>query len=111
MKFEIWLGDHYSHFERGLLHLEDGTTKELKGWIHSSTWGTDSLLIADMDLVHCPDFPVRWYIHENDLGFYCWDDGIEAIILHNDTQKHMDVSRFGLLHAGETWELSRDGFW
>lgn len=71
MRFEIWLGGHYSHFDHGLLHLDEGSTKLLKGWIHTATHGQDRVLIADEDRYIYDDFPVRWHIKENGLAFYC----------------------------------------
>ena len=47
MKFEIWMGEHYSRFDHGLVHLKDGRSLPLKAWIHVATYGADSVLIAD----------------------------------------------------------------
>lgn len=49
MIFEIWLGTHYSHFDHGVAHLEDGGTVPLREWIHMATYGADSVLIADQE--------------------------------------------------------------
>lgn len=102
MTFEIWLGEHYSHFERGVLHFEDGTTMPLKGWIHTATYGPDTLLIADEAMEVCPGWPVRWYIEENGLSFYNWDSEIQTIILHNVSRSDLEIGRHGILRAGET---------
>lgn len=107
MVFEIWLGDHYSHFEKGLLHLSNGSSKELKGWIHSATYGPDTLLVADKELTVCPDFPVRWYIRENGLSFYAWAAEVSSIVFHNESGKGLEIGRFGVLENGATKEYKR----
>lgn len=108
MKFEIWLGPHYSHFDRGMLHLADGSAKPLKGWIHSATYGPDTMLIADEDGYIYADFPVRWYIEENGLTFYCWGAEVKSILLHNGTGKQITVGGYGVLPAGESREYTRE---
>lgn len=104
MKYEIWLGEHYSHFDHGLVHLEDGRSLPLKGWIHVATYGADSILLADQDRYECCDFPVRWLIHPSGIEFYCWDAEVESITLHNDTSADVMVEGYGILLAGKSQE-------
>jgi len=105
LTYEIWLGEHYSHFERGVMHRANGSTVPLKGWIHSSTYSVDSILIADEARYYASEFPLRWYIEPNRIGFYCWDDRIVRLILHNDSGKELIVGSYGVLSPGETWDL------
>lgn len=107
MKFEIWLGTQYSYFDHGMLHLDDGSTKPLLGWIHTATYGPDTILIADEEGYLYDDFPVRWYIEENGLTFYCWDAEVKSVLLHNGTGKQITVGSCGVLPAGESREYAR----
>jgi len=107
MTMEIWLGDHYSHFDHGVLHMDDGSTTPLKGWIHTSTYGDDTLLVDDAECCVCGDFPLRWYIGYDSLHLYCWDREIERLILHNAATKILDIGRYGVLYPGDTLDLTQ----
>lgn len=108
MKFEIWMGQHYSHFDHGLLHLEDGSTLPLKAWIHTATYGADSVLIADPERYKLCDFPVRWFTTRAGIEFYCWDAEVESVLLHNETGTNVTVKGYGVLPAGESREYTRE---
>ena len=104
MKFEIWMGEHYSHFDHGLVHLDDGRSLPLKGWIHVATYGADSILIADQKRYELCDFPVRWFIYPSGIEFYCWDAEVESITLYNCTGADLMISDYGVLAGGNTKE-------
>nr|CDL67037.1 unnamed protein product [uncultured bacterium] len=108
MKFEIWMGEHYSWFDHGLVHLEDGRSFPLKGCIHVATYGADSLLLADQEHYACSDFPVRWLIHPSGIEFYCWDEEVESITLHNSSGADVMVNGYGVLPAGKSRRISHN---
>lgn len=97
-------GGHYSHFDHGLVHLDDGKSLPLKGWIHAATYGADSILIADKERYVCCDFPVRWFIYPSGIEFYCWDKEVESITLHNKTGADLQIRGYGVLPDGESRE-------
>lgn len=107
MRYEIWMGEHYSHFERGLLHQDDGRTIPLKEWIHISTYGPDTILITDQEHYFLDDFPVCWFILKNGLEFYEWSEEITSITFHNETGRDMEIDGFPVLKNGETREFLR----
>lgn len=105
MDFEIWLGTHYSHFDHGIAHLQDGSTVPLLEWIHTATYGRDTLLLDRADRLLDVDYPLRWYIEESGLSFYNWDAEIERIIFYIESGKDLEVSEFGTLRAGGSCEM------
>lgn len=107
MTYEIWLGEHWSHYGCGIAHLDDGSNKDLAAWLHTATFGADTVLIAEEDRYMEMDFPVRWHAKENSLSFYDWEPHIESIIFHNDSGRSLEIIRFGVLEAGGTEELKR----
>lgn len=108
MKYEIWLGEHHSHFDHGVAHMDDGSTIPLVGCVHLGTV-RDTLLIDREDRYKEMRFPVRWYIRENGLSLYGWADDVAVIVFHNDAGKDLEVRGFGTLKAGETRELRKEG--
>lgn len=109
MKYEIWMGNHYSRFDYGLVYLEDGRSLPLKAWIHTATYGADSILIADLERYELCDFPVRWFIYQSGIEFYCWDEEVESITLHNCTGADLTIRDYGVLPAGESREYIKEG--
>ena len=105
MVFEIWLGEQYGYFDHGIARLRDGSTAPLLEWIHTATYGMDSLLITDEERYKWSEFLVRWFIHPAGIELYGWDSEVEKIILHNESGKDLEVSEFGILRAGETLEM------
>ena len=69
MLFEIWIGEHHSHFDRGIAHLNDGRTIELDSFFHIATYGRDSVLIDDIEHIEEFNFPLRWFIKQNAIDF------------------------------------------
>ena len=104
MKYEIWLGDDYTHFDRGIAHLDDGRRLDLYAMVHTSTFGSDSLLIDDEDYFDLCRFPLRWIIHSNRLNFYSWD-GITTVLLHSERQEPIRIDGVGILLPGESMEV------
>ena len=110
MKYEIWLGDTYGCFERGVAHTEDGRTIELNAWVHQSTYGSDTLLIDDEENFKSGRFPLRWYIRSNGLDFYVADsDIIESILFHNEGSVDLRVNTLDILPIGECLEVRTRG--
>lgn len=109
MIFEIWLGsEHDSHFDHGFVH-EDGRSLPLEMVIHSASPYADSVLLADYERSEVADFPVRWFTYEDGLEFYCWDELVKSVVLHNESGKDLDIKGYGVLPAGERREYTKDG--
>ena len=109
MKYEIWIGNHYSRFDHGFLHTKAGSCLPLKAWIHTATYGPDSVLIADPERYEYEDFPVRWFTTFAGIEFYCWDPEVKSIILHNDSGSEIIVKGYGVLPAGQSHEYIKEG--
>lgn len=56
-----------ARFDHGLVHLDDGRSLPLKGWLHVATYGADSILLADRDRYELCDFTIRWFIHQDGI--------------------------------------------
>lgn len=108
MKYEIWLGDHYSHFDHGLLH-EDGQSKPLEIHIRDFCSEADSVLLADHERCEISEFPVRWFAYPDGLEFYCWDVIVESVVLHNHSSIDLMVRGYGVLQVGESREYTETG--
>ena len=100
MIYEIWLGDHYSHFDHGVAHLDDGQDIKLKGLIHNASYCADSILIChEEDWSH-----LRWFIHADSLDFYKVYKDTPMVILHNKSKKTLKIDRLTTLAPGESME-------
>jgi len=108
VRYEIWLGDHYSHFERGVAHMPDGRSLPVKSWIQPATYGSDSLYLADEVSYTFSDFPVRWLIGPALLEIYCWDSEVSKIRLHNGSSKPIRIDGFQTLRSGDSIEIQRE---
>lgn len=100
MKYEIWLGNDPMQFERGIAHLDDGSTKELMAWHNSSTYHEGSILVDEVGGRY--DGPVRWYPKPGVVEFYSWDGNITEIIFHNDSKRDYYIFGYAYLKPGET---------
>ena len=100
MIYEIWLGDHYSHFDHGVAHLDDGQDIKLKGLIHNASYCADSVLIChEEDWSH-----LRWFIHADSLDFYKVYKDAPTVIFHNGSKKTLKIDRLTTLAPGESME-------
>ena len=107
-RYEIWLGDHYSHFDRGIAYLEDGRTIALKSWVHVASYGSDSVLIDDEEHYTYGRFPVRWFMRPGAMEFYSWDETVPSLLIHNSSSEEIRVDRYCVLKPGESKELMRN---
>ena len=108
MIYEIWLGDHYSHFDHGIVHTADGRQMPMKVWINGSTYGKESVQVTDEVRYTYPEFLVSWLTSPGTMEFYSWDRSVERITLHNASQAPILVDGFRTLEPGETLEIDRD---
>ena len=106
MTYEIWLGTHYSHFDRGIAHLDDGKTVVLDSCIHTATYGSDSILIDDVKHINECRFPLRWFIKRDAIEFYCVADDTPDVLFHNESGTDIIIDRFGVLGNGESVEVT-----
>ena len=102
MTYEIWLSDEYGFFDRGLAHLDDGQDVALKAWIYQATYGSDGVLIDDVQHFDCGRFPLRWLIEEDGLFLYSLDKDTPETIFHNESTKTLRLGRHGSLAPGES---------
>ncbi len=101
MKYEIWLGNEYIQFKRGLAHFEDGSTKELCAWHNSSCYGSGSVLVQEADF-EIEDYPLRWYPHPGVIEFYVWDAKIREVTFHNESNRDYYVFGYVYMKPGDT---------
>ena len=101
MTFEIWLGNDFIQFERGLAHFDDGSTKDLFAWHNSSSYHVGSVLVGGADSEN-EDYPLRWYPYPNVIEFYDWDAEISEIIFHNNGDRDIYIFGYAYLKSGET---------
>ena len=107
-RYEIWLGNHYSHFGRGVAHMADGRDLPLKSWIQPATYGADCVMIDDEENYAFSRFPLRWFTCPGSLEFYCWDEEVTSLLIHNDSEEAILIDGIGTLQPGESKELMRD---
>lgn len=100
--YEIWLGDHHSHFERGIAHLENGKDVELVTYYHSDSSSHDSVLIDHEDTGSAR---LRWFIFSDKLEFYGVDADTPIVILHNTSGREIKIIGYAILHKWENAEL------
>lgn len=100
MTYEIWLNDEYSHFERGVAHLDDGRTVELRTCPHIATYGPDSLLI---DHGEEGRWPLRWFIRETGLEFYSVCEDTPDVYFHNGSGKPLRIGDICELPDGKSF--------
>ena len=105
MTYEIWLGDHYSHFDRGVAHYDNGKTIQLDSCIHTATYGSDSVLIDDIDHMNECSFPLRWFIRSGALDFYSIGQDTPNVLFHNESQCDIRIDKYGILKSGESLEV------
>lgn len=106
MTYEIWLSERYGFFERGIAHMDDGTKLTLGGWLHSATYGPDSIMIDDTEHLRYGRGALRWFIYMTSLEFYSVaKDSPEIVLFHNESGMDLKVDRFGVLQAGESMEV------
>ena len=104
--YEIWLSDKYGFFERGVAHMADGRTLELKSWLHGSSFGQDSLLVDDEAYYTLGRFPLRWFIGFSSLDFYRVTPDTPDVIFHNETGAELRIDKYGVISNGATAEIS-----
>ena len=102
LKYEIWLGDHYSHYWKGVAHLEDGSTTKLYAHIHVASYCSDSILFDHEEM---GNLPLRWMIYPNSLHFYSVGSDTPDVILHNESGKALEIECFTTLGDGESMEI------
>lgn len=106
MLYEIWIGEHYSHFDHGVAHLDDGRKIELKNWIHVATYGNDSVLIDDAEHFADCNFPLRWFTKPGALEFYHISSNTPDVLFHNESNVDIRIDCFGILKPGESMTVS-----
>lgn len=106
MTYEIWLSDQYGFFKHGIAHMDDGTELPLGGWLHSATYGPDSIMIDDTEHLHYGRGALRWFIYMTSLDFYSvYRDAPEIVLFHNESGMDLKIDRFGVLPAGKSMEV------
>ncbi len=102
MTYEIWLSNEYGYFDRGVAHLDDGQDIPLKVWIQQATYGSDGVLIDDVQHFKSGRFPLRWLIEKDGLFFYSVDMDTPEVVFHNESEKPLRMGRHGTLAPGES---------
>ena len=102
MMYEIWLSDEYGYFDRGIAHLDDGQTLPLKAWIRQATYGSDGVLIDDVEHFNYGRFPLRWLIEEDALFFYSVDRDTPETVFHNESSVSLRLGSYGTVAPGES---------
>ncbi len=102
MTYEIWLGDHYSHFDSGIAHFDNGRTTALDSCIHTATYGSDSVLIDDVEHIDECRFPLRWFIKSEAIDFYSIGEDTPDILFHNESEKDIRIDKYGLLKSRDS---------
>ena len=106
MTYEIWLSDKYGYFDHGIAHMNDGTERPLGGWLHSATYGPDSILIDDTEHLRQGRGALRWFIYTTSMEFYrVATDTPKIVRFHNESGVDLKIDRFGVLRAGESMEI------
>ena len=105
MKYEIWLGTHYSHFDKGVAHFNDGRTVSLDSCIHTATYGNDSVLIDDVEHIDECRFSLRWYIKRDAIEFYCVTADTPDILFHNKSGESIRIDNFGVLENDKSMSI------
>ena len=109
MKYEIWLNDNYGYFEHGIAHLDSGRTEPLEKYIHSATFGPDSLLVGHKESSDTNEYLLRWFIREKTLNFYRIGSEMPDIIFHNNCPFDITLKNYGVLKSGTTIALQMKG--
>ena len=101
MTLRIFLGDEYSHFEKGKVIFDDGREEELQAYLHRGMM-VDTLLIGIAKAMSCGKFLLRWRIYLGSLKIYDVDPDVTKIIWINESSKHIRIERHGLIAPGDT---------
>lgn len=104
MKFEIWLDDNFSHFNRGLVTTDDGEVYEVKSWLTRDQSGACKCLISDhpRDAVN---FLIEWIVKPQCIDICRWDKAVESILFHNGSNKAVGVK--GRMFLSSDGKISR----
>lgn len=100
MTLRIYLGDEYSHFEKGSVIFDAGR-EELQAYLHQGMM-VDTLLLGIAKDMSYGDFLLRWRIYPNSLKIYDVDPELTKIIWINESSKHIRIERHGLIAPGDT---------
>ena len=101
MTLRIYLGDEYSHFEKGSVIFDDGREEELQAYLHRGMT-VDTLLLGIAKDMSYGDFLLRWRIYPNSLKIYDVDPKVKKIIWINESSKHIRIERHGPIAPGDT---------
>ena len=99
------VGNHYSHFYRGIAHFDDGRTVPLDSCIHTATYERDSIFIDDVNHIEECRFPLRWFVKDGALDFYGIGSDAPDILFHNESSKNIRIDKFGILKSGESLDV------
>ncbi len=106
MDYEIWLGNDFIQFERGLAHYADGTKKKLCAFHNVGTYNAGSVLIDEVGN-DIEKYPLRWYPKPGVIEFYDWDQSINNLILHNEGDSDIYIFGYAYLKPGESANFVR----
>ena len=106
MKYEIWLGNHYSYFDKGIAHHKDGSTSKLEMFVHVSTYGCDTVLVSDEKSPCNFSFPLRYYIKNGAIEFYSVSKDTPCVTFHNGSDNDIRIDKYGVLKSGESISIS-----
>lgn len=98
--YEIWLSNTHGFFERGVAHMTDGRTLELRHWMHVASYGRDSVLVDDEEHHTLARYPLRWLVEDKALDFYGVDSETPDVIFHNETGTELRIDKFGVIPHG-----------
>lgn len=98
--YEIWLSDTYGFFDRGIAHMADGRTLELKHWVHVASYSSDSVLVDDEVHHTLGRSPLRWFVKNKALDFYHVTPDTPDVIFHNETGAELRIDKFGVMPHG-----------
>ena len=107
MKYEIWLDSRYSHFDYGVAHLDDGTTRELTTFYNVGNF-KDSLHIGVAPVGYDFDPVLRWHPYPGVIEFYMWDAELESITFHNTGNCDIYIWEYAYLKPGESVEITQE---
>lgn len=103
MKYEIWLGGDYTHFDHGKAHLDDGSAVDLMSYCNISI-ARDSIIIGVPTEFYVPDDSIRWYPAPGVIELCAIHDGL-SILFHNATDYDIYIYGYAYLKPGDSIEL------
>ena len=90
MTVQIWLGDHYSHFDKAIAIFDENRVEDVHAIIHQGMLCDTVLLGTSVEMPRC-EFLLRWKIRENGLELYDVDPKVTHIFFVNFSKKPINI--------------------